>query len=111
MYGASGDDNPMQGILKVREVAERDSSNMFAQYMLGVGGLISKQYDRAAARFEKVANSQPENLEVQFKLAEAYELAGNKEKAIGCYQLIYNKVANTELRMELTKRIETLKGK
>jgi tetratricopeptide (TPR) repeat protein len=113
IYGASGDNgaNQMEGIMKVREVAEKDSTNMFAQYMLGVGGMISKQYDRAASRFEKVARAQPQNLEVQFKLAEAYELAGNSEKAIGCYQKIYDNVANTELRMELSKRIETLKGK
>lgn len=113
MYGApSGSDgNPMAGIMKVREVAERDSTFMFAQYMLGVGGMISKQYERAAGRFEKVANAQPDNLEVQFKMAEAYELAGIKEKAIGCYQVIYNKVANEELKKELTKRITALQAR
>ncbi|MCU0387311.1 MAG: tetratricopeptide repeat protein [Chitinophagaceae bacterium] len=113
MYGAAEGEssNAMEGILKVREVAERDSTNMFAQYMLGVGGMISKQYDRAAARFERVAKMQPENLEVQFKLAEAYELAGNAGKAIACYQKIYDNVANNELKTELIKRIEALKSK
>lgn len=113
MYGATDSTgaNPMAGILKVREIAEKDSTNMFAQYMLGIGGIISKQYDRAAIRFEKVAQAQPDNLEVQFKLAEAYELSGNNAKAIGCYQKIYANVNNNELKMELSKRITTLKNK
>jgi tetratricopeptide (TPR) repeat protein len=113
MYGApTGESgNPMEGIMKVREVAERDSTFLFAQYMLGVGGMISKQYDRAASRFEKVAKAQPENLEIQFKLAEAFELAEMPAKAIVCYQNIYDKVANEELRMELMKRITALKAK
>ncbi len=113
MYGApTGEDgNPMEGIMKVREVAQRDSTFLFAQYMLGVGGMISKQYDKAASRFEKVATAQPENLEIQFKLAEAYELAGIHDKAIKCYQTIYDKVDNRELKTELAKRIEAIKAK
>jgi tetratricopeptide (TPR) repeat protein len=113
MYGASSDDsnNQMAGILKVREVAERDSTNMFAQYMLGVGGIISKQYDKAAQRFEKVSLAQPDNLEVMFKLAEAYELGNQNEKAAEWYVKILPKIENPEMRMELTRRISMLKGK
>lgn len=113
MYGASADDaeNPMAGILKVREVAERDSTNMFAQYMLGVGGIISKQYDKAAQRFEKVSLAQPDNLEVMFKLAEAYELGNQNEKAAEWYGKILPKIENAEMRMELTRRISMLRGK
>jgi tetratricopeptide (TPR) repeat protein len=113
MYGASdgGSDNPMAGIMKVREVAERDSTNMYAQYMLGVGGIISKQYDRAAQRFAKVAAAQPENMEVMFKLAEAYELSNQNELAAEWYGKILQKVENPDMRMELTRRISMLKGK
>lgn len=111
MYGAHEDEggNPMEGILKVREVAARDSNFIFAQYMLGVGGVISKQYDRAILRFTKVVNAQPNNLEAMFKLAEACELAGQKAEAIGWYEKINQRVENRELKMELSKRIESLK--
>jgi tetratricopeptide (TPR) repeat protein len=111
MYGAHEGEggNTMEGILKVREVAERDSNFIFAQYMLGVGGVISKQYDRAVIRFTKVVKAQPDNLEAMFKLAEAHELAGQKAEAISWYELIYKRVENVELKMELTKRIEALK--
>ena len=110
MYGANaGDDGMMAGILKVRDVAQRDSNNLFAQYMLGVGGMISKQYDKAAVRFEKVVKGQPNNLEALFKLAEANELMGNKTRAISWYQVILGKVAEPEMKTAIEKRIEELK--
>lgn len=114
MYGADAggqDNNPMAGILKVREVAERDSTNIFAQYMLGIGGLISGQFDKAAIRFEKVIAAQPNNMEVMFKLAESYEMSQNNEKAVLWYQNILDKVENPEMRMELNKRISMLKSR
>ncbi len=107
-YGAG--ENPMEGIMKVREVAARDSTNMFAQYMLGVGGLISGQNDKALQRFEKVAKAQPDNIEVLFKLAETNEALGNKTEAIKWYQAILSKTKLPDMRAELQKRILQLKG-
>ena len=110
MYGASSDpQSSMQGIIKVREVAEKDSNNIFAQYMLGVGGMMSGQYDKAAIRFEKVARAQPDNMEVLFKLAEANELLKDNKKAIYWYQQILPKVPDPSLKAEIEKRIEDLK--
>lgn len=111
MYGATSSEGPMAGILKVREVAEKDSSNLFAQYMLGVGGMVSRQYDKAAERFRKVAQAQPDNLEVWFKLAEAYEQAGNTADAIACYETIDKKVNIPELKKEIANRIGQLKAR
>jgi tetratricopeptide (TPR) repeat protein len=110
IYGATSTEGPMAGILKVRAVAEKDSTNLFAQYMLGVGGVVSGQYDKAALRFEKVAKAQPENLEVWFKLAEAYELAKQTDKAIACYESIEKKVNVPEMKTEIQKRIDQLKA-
>ena len=111
MYGAQTKEGPMEGILKVRQVAEKDSNNLFAQYMLGIGGLQSGQYSRAAQRFEKVAKAQPKNLEVLFKLAEAYELDGNKEAAIAWYKIIAQRVDIPAMQQEINKRIEQLQAK
>ena len=112
MYGASsGQDGMMNGIMKVREVAQKDSNNMFAQYMLGVGGMISRQYDKAAVRFEKVVKAQPDNLEALFKLAEAYEQMGNKEQAIGWYKVIDRKVTDKEVKAAISSRIKELESK
>jgi len=52
-------ENPMEGIMKVRSVAEKDSTNVYAQSVLGYGSLLSGQYDRAINRFQAVARLQP----------------------------------------------------
>jgi tetratricopeptide (TPR) repeat protein len=110
IYGASaGADGPMQGILKVREVAQRDSNNMFAQYMLGIGGMTSRQYDKAVLRFEKVVKAQPNNMEALFKLAETFELMGDKASAANWYQTIASKVKDPSMKGEIEKRIEELR--
>jgi tetratricopeptide (TPR) repeat protein len=102
-------DNPMQGIMMIREVAERDPSNMYAQYMLGVGGLMSGQLDRAIDRLSIVASKQPDNVEVKLMLAEAYERKGDKQNAVKWYESVRSHIGNPELLQELDKRIQTLK--
>ena len=54
---------PMEGILKIREVVEKDSTNIYAQMMLGNGSLISGQYDKAITRLQTVDRLQPDNVE------------------------------------------------
>ena len=102
-------DNPMQGIMMIREVAERDPSNMYAQYMLGVGGMMSGQLDRAIDRLSLVASKQPENVEVKLMLAEAYEKKGDKKNAVKWYKSVRSYIGNPEILQELDKRIQTLK--
>ncbi|MFN9492291.1 MAG: tetratricopeptide repeat protein [Sphingobacteriales bacterium] len=75
IFGAGG--APMEGIMKIREVAERDSTFMYAQFMLGYGGMMTGQFDKAAERLLKVVKAEPENMEAVFLLAEAYERSGN----------------------------------
>lgn len=111
MYGGGEGANPMDGILKVRDVAARDSNNIFAQYMLGIGGVISGQYDKAVKRFETVANAQPKNIEVLFKIAESYERLGDDKKAADWYEKISGKVNIPTLKAELDKRIQALRAK
>ena len=102
-------DNPMQGIMMIREVAERDPSNMYAQYMLGVGGLLSGQADRAVERLSIVAANQPDNVEVKLLLAEAYERKGDKQNAVKWYESVRPHIANPEILQEIDRRIQSLK--
>ncbi len=101
--------NPMEGILMIREVAERDPSNMYAQYMLGMGGLMSGQLDRAIERFETVLGGEPENVEVKLLLAETFERKGDKNGAIRWYEDVKTHVGNPDITLELEKRIQSLK--
>jgi len=102
-------DNPMEGILKVRSVAEKDSTNVYAQSVLGYGSLISGQYDRAINRFQAVARLQPANLEAIMVLADLYERKGDKSSAISWYDKAAPLIKNPVLKTEVEKRIEELK--
>ena len=101
-------ENPMEGILKVRQVIDRDSTNVFAQMTLGHGSVISGQYDKAIDRFEKVVGLQPDNLEALIMLAEVYERKADKVSAALWYNKAMPLVKNPELKKELQNRIEDL---
>jgi len=102
-------ENPMEGILKVRQVVERDSTNIFAQLVLGHGSLISKQYDRAIDRFGKVLTIHPQNLEAILMMAEVYERKTDKINAIKWYSNALPLASNQNMKIALEKRIEELK--
>ena len=102
-------DNPMEGILKVRQVVERDSTNIFAQMVLGHGSVISGQYDKAIDRFEKVLTLHPGNLEAILMMAEVYERKADKPNAIKWYSNALPMASNLNMKIALEKRIEELK--
>ncbi len=102
-------DNPMEGILKVRQVVEKDSTNIFAQMVLGQGSLLSGQYDRAIDRFERVLALQPVNLEAILLMAEVFERKEDKANAIQWYSKALPLAPNPAMRSALEKRINELK--
>jgi tetratricopeptide (TPR) repeat protein len=102
-------DNPMEGILKVRQVVEKDSTNIFAQMVLGQGSLLSGQYDRAIGRFEKVLALQPVNLEAILLMAEVFERKEDKANAIKWYSKALPLAQNPAMKSALEKRINELK--
>lgn len=102
-------ETPMQGISMIREVTERNPENMYAQLMLGIGGMISGQYDRAIERLSLVVKNQPGNPEAMVMLAEAYERKGDKENAIRWYESSRKIIGNSEILKEIDHRIADLK--
>ena len=102
-------DNPMEGILKVRQVVEKDSTNVYAQMVLGQGSLLSGQYDRAIDRFEKVLAIQPVNLEAILLMAEVFERKEDKANAIKWYSKALPLALNPAMSSALEKRINELK--
>ena len=102
-------ENPMEGILKVRQVIEKDSTNIYAQMVLGQGSLLSGQYDRAIDRFEKVLTLQPANLEAILLMAEVFERKEDKANAIKWYSKALPLAPNPAMRSALEKRINELK--
>ena len=102
-------DNPMQGILMIREVAERDPKNMYAQFTLGMGAMVSGQLDKAIERLSVVIQNQPENLEVMVMLAESYEQKNDNANAIRWYESAKKLINNPDINSEIDKRIRLLK--
>ena len=101
-------DNPMQGILPIREIVQRNPDNLYAQLVLGLGGRKSGQYDKAIERFNIIVGKQPDNIEAVFNLAECYDLKGDKTNAVKWYRQAKQLVKLPEAQKEIDKRITEL---
>jgi tetratricopeptide (TPR) repeat protein len=111
IFGSTGDSpqEVMKGIQQILEVARRDSTNMYAQLMLGVGGVISGQLDKAVERLTKVAEKEPGNLEAIFMLAEAYERKKDNVNAIRWYETGKKYIPGDQMLKEIDEKIKSLK--
>jgi tetratricopeptide (TPR) repeat protein len=101
VYIFGGITSPMQGILMVREVADKDSTNEYAQTTLGIASLMSGQLDKAIERFKRIAALKPGNAQAVYRVASLYEQMGNKQEAKKWYTRLLPLLRNQE-----TKSIE-----
>ena len=101
--------NPMQGILKVKEVVDKNPHNDYGQLILALGGKKSGQYEKAIERFLIVLNDEPNHIEAMVNLAECYELTSQKALAINWYTKVKALVNNPEAKQAVSKRIQELK--
>ena len=104
-----GPQETMKGIQQLLAVVRKDTNNMKAQMMLGVGGYVSGQYDKAIERLKKVVIAQPENLEAIAFLADAYAAKGDKAEAIKWYLISKRLVNNPHYSQEVDERIKLLR--
>jgi tetratricopeptide (TPR) repeat protein len=98
----------MQGIQRILEVANRDTTNMYAQFMLGLGGEMSGQFDKAIERLTKVIQHEPENVEAILTLAEINEKKGNKKEAVKWYDDAKKFINDEKIIKEINERIKLL---
>ena len=111
IFGSTGEKpaDVMKGIQTILEVTRRDSLNMYAQLMLGLGGIESGQYDKAIQRLLKVVHYDPGNLEAVLSLGEAYERTGNNASAKTWYTAAKKLTNNHELITAIDERLGSLK--
>lgn len=100
--------SPMEGILAVKAVADRDPGNLYAQMILGQGDLKSGQLDKAIERFQFVVGHDPKNLEAIFNLADSYDRKGDKVNAINWYKKAQDMIGLPEAKKEIQDRIDAL---
>lgn len=98
----------MKGVQKLLEVVKKDSNNMQAQLVLGIGAVISNQTDKAIERLKKVTDFDPHNLEAVSWLADAYAATGDKVNAKKWYEQSKHLVNNPEFTKEIDARIKAL---
>jgi len=98
----------MKGIQQLLEVVHKDSNNMQAQLVLGIGAVISRQLDKAIERLHKVVSYDPQNLEAISWLADAYAGKGDKQNAAKWYEQSKKLVNNPAFSKEVDERIKAL---
>ncbi|PSL32763.1 tetratricopeptide repeat protein [Dyadobacter jiangsuensis] len=74
-------ENPMQGILMLREVIDADPTNELALFNLGILSMRSNQYSKAADRFRQILTNNPKNTKAKFYLGLSLVELGDKEQA------------------------------
>jgi tetratricopeptide (TPR) repeat protein len=74
-------DNPVSGIMMLREVLAADPKNEKALYNLGILSLRSDQPEKAVERFQELVKVNPKNVNGQFYLGVALAQNGKKEEA------------------------------
>lgn len=107
LYGGLG--SPMEGIGKIREVVEKDSTNVYAQMTLASASLMSGQKEKAKEHLESVLRIQPQHLQAILMLGDLYEKEGDKSQAVALYSKAAKLVQRSDLKEELEKRIGELK--
>ncbi|MBK6265993.1 tetratricopeptide repeat protein [Marivirga sp. S37H4] len=90
-------DNPMAGIMMLREVLEKDPKNEDALFNLGILSIQSGQYKNAIERFNTLLENHPDNDQAMFYLALSYFNDGQKEKARSLFEKIKNKSTDEQV--------------
>ena len=96
----------MKGIQLLLGVVRKDSANMKAQLVLGVGGFVSGQYDKAIDRLQKVIAAEPGNMEAIAYLADTYASKGNKAEAVKWYTILKKVANNPGYTKQIDERIK-----
>ena len=100
---------PMQGILKLKEIADNNPENENAQLYLGIFSIQSGQYDKALDRFDNVIKINPDNgYSYQLK-GQSYEMMSDTLNAIQYYELFISKTDEESAKKEMEKHIKILK--
>jgi hypothetical protein len=100
--------NPMEGLGMIREVEQKDSTNIYAQMTLAKGALMSGQLDKAVSRLLTVNHLQPENVDAILMLADLHDRMKEKKQAADWYRASLRHITRPDVKAEIEKRIAEL---
>lgn len=106
-----GGENPMQGIMMLREILEEDPDQIDAHWHLAQFSIQSGQYEKAVERFEKVLEIDRTNQypDASFYLGKTYATLNRNEEAIAQFNKYLEQVQDTTVRKRVNEFIEELK--
>jgi Tfp pilus assembly protein PilF len=104
-------ENPMEGIMLLREVLKEDSTHLLANWQMGLFSIQSKQYDKAIERFKKVVAFDVDKQfpDAQLMLARTYITLNDNLNAITSFEAYKLTVADTATVSRIDKFILELK--
>ena len=105
-------ENPMQGIMMIREILDEDSTNVDAHWHLAQFSLTSRQIENAAFRFEKVIQFDKDLKypESYFWLAQTRLSLDEPEKAIPLLEKYLTLETDTIVTNGVQRMLDQLKG-
>lgn len=104
-----GSDQPMKGVMILREMTKEQPDHVAANMLLGRMSIQSNQLEKAVTRFETVLKKEPTNKEALYFLAQAHEGLGNKAKAIELLEQLKKVVNKPEFTRDIDQHINSLK--
>ena len=106
-------EQPMEGILKLRSILEKDPTNIDASWHLGLFSIQTGQYEKAIERLEEVARLDTEGKykEVQVALGKSYASLGNVEEAKKCFNRFLESEDDPAITEQVNAMIEQLEHK
>ncbi|NMM47079.1 tetratricopeptide repeat protein [Marinigracilibium pacificum] len=89
--------NPMQGVLSLRGLLEKDPKNETINYQLGLMSMQTQQWHKAEERFRTLVGIAPENTEYNFYLGVSLFEDGHKQEAKEYFEKVLKLEDNPEV--------------
>ncbi len=99
---------PMEGILMLREIAEKDPTNIEALYQLGFFSIQSGQLDKAIGRFKQIENLDSTRSDVVYYLAGIFEQKLDTVNALSYYKKFKSLSNDEALKKQVLEKIDLL---
>ncbi|MFA0961841.1 tetratricopeptide repeat protein [Roseivirga sp. BDSF3-8] len=103
-------ENPMQGIMMLREVLEEDPTHEKALFNMGALSMQSSQWEKAVDRFQTLIKYHPDHLEGNFYLAVSYYETGKEEDARKQFMKVKSMESNAEVQASVDDYLSRLKN-
>ena len=104
--------DPMRGIMMLREIVEEDPANAEAHWHLGLFSVESGQFEKALDRFKKVRDLDERGFpDVWFYLGRTYATLDSTDQAITCFEKYKTLAQDTAITNGVDRFLIELKNK